>query len=840
MMIKIYKEKKMNTNLFTLAESLENNIEKSLGNHSSRIGQDLWLYAENLRQLIENESTSYGADEQYKIFPHENNIDNEFVRQLVDEIAPEIERISEHLQQFYNTQEPLLDGFFLQNISREIYRQKYALYNSNGERIERTVFDSLMRVALAVASVELRYQENAEKRFKRFVRVLSEFFVALATKQFSGGGRIMANAGAGLYKNNTTLINCLVMLQIDDSIEGIMEVAKQAAMALKSGAGVGYNFSTIRPKGAYVYGAGSETSGVVSFMEIFDKTCSTIMSAGGRRGAQMATLHVEHPEIRSFITAKREDGMLRYFNLSVLPTESFMQKVEANKDLDLWFWEKTDLTFEDIVAMDRQNELVTIVAGDIPYAHPDANYFLFDEAHAEVTSGNTAASTVYRKKVYETVPANEIYDLIMQSNYDFAEPGFILIDRINEMNPLAPYGEHIQATNPCGEQPLPPTGACCLGSLFLHTFVKDPFNFDLEPKANFNYELFRKSTSLANRFLDNVNDITNLPLDSFKREAWYKRRHGLGVTGVSDVLSAVGLSYGTSDSVAFLDRVFQNLAAMSLKSSIDLAREKVPAPIYQELGSNNIYRNNYYRSVFGNLSKDLRNLLPEPDLVQESVAEAPSMRFSHATSIAPTGTMSLSWADNAANGIEPTFGHTYVRNIRIPGKLAKTQERVFSLAYLWYLNTTNITHSDTNSPLENSVYKGKNANEFLRTTSDVDVDGHIAVQSVAQLWIDSSCSKTCNVPTDYDYDAFKQAYLNAWKMGLKGFTTFRMNPSFSIGVLTRDEDLASIRYSLVIEDENGNEQVREFGGNETVVYQGETMNVANLVEALKENILGKM
>lgn len=289
------------------------------------------------------------------------------------------------------------------------------------------------------------------------------------------------------------------------------------------------------------------------------------------------------------------------------------------------------------------------------------------------------------------------------------------------------------------------------------------------------------------------------------------------------MLSALNIRYGSEESIAFLDRVFGILAAESLLTSYQLAMEKSPAPIYSMEGPDRISESRYFQQVLENSSAEYADVL-------EKYAKANSpMRFSHATSIAPTGTMSLTWGDNVANGIEPTFSHSYVRNIRIAGKQAKVQERVYSLAYLWYLSKHGIEHSDD---LELPHY--------LATTDNIKVHEHIEVQSVAQKWIDSSVSKTCNVPTDYDYDDFKNAYLTAWKRGLKGFTTFRFNPNFSVGVLTRDSDLKNTNYEFTYIDDDGNQQVMTVAGDENVQYMGEVMNSANLYEALKEKLFGKM
>lgn len=324
---------------------------------------------------------------------------------------------------------------FKQRMSEEVWGGesggKYRLRDSSGNPIDITPEDTCMRVAKGLASIELKDKDYWT----------AEFYKLLVEKKFSGGGRITANIGAGDFKRSTSPINCVVLCQIPDSMEGIMQAAKEAAVTLKAGCGVGYDFSTIRPRGAYVFGAGAETSGVISFMKIFDAICSTVMSGGGRRGAQMGCLDIQHPEIENFITCKREKGMLRYFNLSTLITDHFMESVINNKLWDLWFWSKS----EDLV---EESQVKHIIKDDIPFRHSNYEYFTFAENHTEVISKNCTSNTLFKKQVFKTIPAKELFDQIMKSNYEFAEPGFLLIDRINIENNLW-FCEVIRATNPC-------------------------------------------------------------------------------------------------------------------------------------------------------------------------------------------------------------------------------------------------------------------------------------------------------------------------------------------------------------------------------------------------------
>lgn len=1038
---------------------------------------------------------------------------------------------------------------FKQKISEEVWggeSGKYRLRDADGNPIDQTPEDTCMRVASALAEVEPK-----DKEYWR-----DEFFRILAAGKASGGGRIMANAGAFNHKKNTSAINCVVLRQIPDSMEGIMETAKDAAITLKAGCGVGYDFSTIRPKGAYVYGAGAETSGVISFMKIFDAICSTVMSGGGRRGAQMGCLNIQHPEVETFISCKRQDGLLRYFNLSVLITDDFMEAVEKDLEWNLWFWEKTNETPD-------KNDIKVIKKDDVPFYHPEFNYFSYSSEHTEVKFKNCTEKDIFKKKIFKTMKARDLFDKIMKSNYDFAEPGFLLIDRINKENNLW-FDEIMSATNPCfhedtlialadgrgyktikelaeegrdvpvysidangdvsikigrnpritgygqklleiglsdgsylrvtpnhkmllktgeskeakdlvvgdslprfysdlfevdgaskkyyrrvnnsvngniynnlefehriiaryhnkdtwdklydenkksgskyrkaenieywkrceqetdletlwmndrlyvvrycehcggkmvrdwdkrevsfcspqcstngtlekaqatrmpnvikeqkkmlhdqimvykdledslgrepmykewidacknknisyrirggkkgkeakklnpylltsfnelreisegynhrvtyvkeldgehtvynitvddnhtlavitnleksdevngefklsgiytaqcGEQCLPPNQVCLLGSMILPPYVINPFN-----NASFDWDSFRKDIRTFSRFLDNVVEINNLPISFLDEGIRYKRRHGLGFTGLGTIFNMMGMKYGSKESIDLADKIALTIAQESLITNIELAKEKGPAPIFQAEENRRLVMESGY----------MKRLIPtfkNADQIRAQIMEY-GLRYSHATSIAPTGTMSLTWGNNCSNGIEPSFSNSYMRNVRIPGKKTKVQEEVFSYEYL----------------LWKELYGDKELPSYWSTTDNLSVDDHINIQSAVQKWVDSAVSKTANVPTDYPFEDFKEIYIKGWKAGLKGVTTFRFNPEAFSGVLVRKEDLLETKYTFTLED--GTEV--EVSGADQIEYDGEIHNAANLFDALKEGMYGDM
>jgi ribonucleoside-diphosphate reductase alpha chain len=683
---------------------------------------------------------------------------------------------------------------FKQNISFEVWggdAGKYRLRDNKNNPLENSPEETCDRVVKALANIESDNKEHWLEQFKSITGI-----------KFAGGGRIMANIGAGSYKKETSPINCTVMRQIPDSLSGIMDIAKEAALTLKFGCGVGYDFSTIRPKGSYVFGAGAATSGVISFMKIFDAICSTIMSGGARRGAQMGCLDISSPEIEDFITEKRKDGALRYFNLSVLISDDFMNAVVNDKNWDLWFWEKlTDK--EDI----DSNKICLIKKNDIPYNHKEYNYFSFDKDHAEVVYANCTIDTVFKKKIFKTIKAKDLFDLIMKSTYNFWEPGFLLIDRANRENTLY-FCETFRCSNPCGEQFLHPHSACLLGSMILPSYIKNAF----EENASFDFDQFSKDIRIASRLLDNVVELNNLPLEPMRDEIINKRRHGLGFTGLGSLLNMMKMPYGSKESLELLDKISYTLAKESLLENIALAKEKGCAPIFSSKEARRLVIKSDYLSR-------LIDTFENKESIKKDILEY-GLRYSHATSIAPTGTLSLTWGNNCSNGIEPVFANSYLRNIRDPNKKTKVQEEVFDYAFfLW-----------------KEKYKDKKLPSYWRTTDSLGVMDHLKIQTVAQKWCDSAISKTINIPNDYPYDKFKDVYLEGWKLGLKGVSTYRPNASISSGVLMQKRDLENTDYVFTLED--GSEV--SLKGSDFVEYDGEKHNVANLFDALKEGIYGNM
>jgi ribonucleoside-diphosphate reductase alpha chain len=520
------------------------------------------------------------------------------------------------------------------------------------------------RVALALA--------QAEKPEDRRTHAL-EFAQALAGHRFLPAGRILAGAGTD---RSVTLFNCFVMGTIPDSMDGIFSNLREAALTLQQGGGIGYDFSTLRPKGAPVKGVGADASGPVSFMDVWDAMCRTIMSAGSRRGAMMATLACDHPDIEDFIAAKQTPGRLTNFNLSVLVSDAFMVAV---KDDAPW-----DLKFEG--------------------------------------------------RVFKTVHARDLWDRIMRATYDYAEPGVIFIDRINEENNLA-YCETISATNPCGEQPLPPYGACLLGSINLAKLVKEPFS----DGAHLDLDELVQLTKTAIRMMDNAIDVSRFPLDAQRAEAQAKRRIGLGVTGLADALIFCRTRYGSAESIALIEAWLSTLSYAAYAASSELAREKGAFPLY-----------------------DAEEYLPRPHIqalpreIREAIA-AHGIRNALVTSIAPTGTISL-FAGNVSSGIEPVFAYTYKRRVLQPDG-SRTEETVEDCAYRAFRDR----FGDTALP------------DYFVNAQTLSPEDHVRVQAAAQKHVDSSISKTINVPAEISFDGFKDVYLSAYEMGCKGCTTYRPN-----------------------------------------------------------------
>jgi len=926
---------------------------------------------------------------------------------------------------------------FKQNISIETWGSekggKYRLRDSNGNSIDQSPEDTCDRIAKTLSKIE----KDSNYWYNEFKKILGY--------KFAAGGRIMANIGADQYKKDTSSINCVVSRQIPDSMFGIMSVVLEAALILRAGCGVGYDFSTIRPKDAYIFGAGAKTSGVLSFMKIFDTTCSTILSGGGRRGAQLAGLDIQHPEIESFILAKREKGAFKYFNLSVLITDEFMNAVKNNKNWDLWFWQKTS---ENIT----NDKVKLIKKDDLPYNHSDYNYFSFSKDHVEVIYSKRSTSDIFEKKIYKSCKAKDLYDMITKSTYTYSDPGFILIDRVNRENNLW-FMETIRTTNPCqpkwatvltpngistignidigdiiwsgkqwtkvinkkytgnkpvysyttsagtfygtqnhrvvsnekkvevkyaltidastcddfnidipkdyesykndgllinkyllipskyiyadnntkryflrglfssngfidsnkivliidqrnikvvqemlssigilstctkdykiiidsfihikifnniigfsqnyknlalsristenkpettfditevmflgkeevyditveaeehtywtggllvsncGEQPLPPLSNCLLGSMILCSYIKDPFDINV----SFDWESFKKDVRIASRLLDNVVELNNLPLQELSNNLILKRRHGLGFTGLGSALNMLRLKYNSKEGLEFAENVSKTLAQESLLVSIELAKEKGAAPFAESIENKKLFLQSEYLTR-------LLDTFPNKEEIISSLLEF-GIRWSHATSIAPTGTLSITWGNNCSSGLEPVFANSYLRNFRIEGKKTKTQEEVFDYSYFEWKKLNN-----------------EKLPEWWTTTDDLSVEDHINMMATIQKYIDSSISKTINIPTNYPYEDFKNVYFIGWENKLKGLTTFRFNPEIHGGVLLRKEDIANTSYLFILED--GTEV--SVKGNEEIEYDGEIHIAANLFDALKEGIYGEI
>lgn len=550
-------------------------------------------------------------------------------------------------------------------IADQIWDMKYRFKQTDGTVIDTTVEDTWNRIAAALAEAE-----PAKKR----ADVRKNFFKALSDFKYLPAGRITAGAGT---QRSVTLFNCFVMGTIPDSMPGIFDMLKEAALTMQKGGGIGYDFSTIRPKGVEVKGVGSDASGPLSFMDVWDAMCRTIMSAGSRRGAMMATMDCAHPDIEDFISAKRDAARLRMFNMSVLVTDPFMEAVKADADWDL----------------------------------------------------------IWQDKVLKTVRARDLWNKIMQSTYDYAEPGVIFIDRINKRNPLA-YLETIRATNPCGEQPLPPYGACLLGSINLARLISNPFM----DNAELDLEELESLVASAVRMMDNVVDVSKFALDEQEKEAKAKRRIGLGVTGLADALLMLQLKYGSDDAVAQTEAWMKAIQHAAYRASVELAKEKGAFPLFDA--------EKYLASpTIQDLDEDLK-----ADIAKYGVRNA------LLTSIAPTGTISL-YAGNVSSGIEPVFAYSYTRKVLQPDG-TRTEEEVVDYAVALYRE---IFGADAELP------------DYFVSAQTLEPLAHVRMQAAAQKWVDSSISKTINCPEDISFDAFKEVYMAAYESGCKGCTTYRPN-----------------------------------------------------------------
>ena len=559
-----------------------------------------------------------------------------------------------------------------------------------GQALEAGIEETWQRVARTAALVEPAEQDDWEARF---VEVLGGF-------RFLPGGRILAGAG---IDRRITLFNCFVMGLIKDDMESIFEALKEGALTMQAGGGVGYDFSTLRPGSCVTRTTGRIASGPVSFMHIWDAMCATVLSTGARRGAMIASLRCDHPDIETFIEAKRRPGQLRHFNLSVQVTDAFMKAVEADKD-----W---------------------------PLVFPDASL-----------EADMNAETVMRRwpgfndpvpcRVLARRPARELWECIMRATYDTAEPGVLFVDRINEFNNLA-YRESITTTNPCGEIPLPPYGACNLGSVNLARFVRDPFT----SRARLDLDAIRDTTAVATRLLDNVIDCSRYPLQAQAGQARGSRRIGLGITGLADALIMLGLHYGEAAARHEAARVMETVCHTAYRSSIQLAREKSCFPFFE--------RKAYLEGRFiRSLPKDIRSGIAEHGI-----------RNSHLTAIAPTGTISL-LAGNVSSGIEPVFDFRHSRKVlNQAGEYQRFDLEDYAFR-LWREQGNETTDLPAG---------------FVDACS-LPPDAHLEMQAVLQPHVDSAISKTINVPGDFAFDEFQDLYRAAWNHGLKGCTTFRSNP----------------------------------------------------------------
>ncbi len=548
-------------------------------------------------------------------------------------------------------------------ISEQIWDMKYRFKTPTGNPVDKTMEETWRRVAKALA-----VDETEPSRWE------AVFLDALTGFQFLPAGRILAGAGVG---RSVTLFNCFVMGVIEDDLGAIFTHLREAALTMQQGGGIGYDFSTLRPKGAPVMGVGADASGPVSFMDVWDAMCRTIMSAGARRGAMMATLRCDHPDIEDFIEAKRESGRLRMFNLSVLVSDAFMAAVEADQPWPL----------------------------------------------------------VFQGAVFRTVQARDLWDRIMRATYDYAEPGVIFIDRINELNNLQ-HIESISATNPCGEQPLPPYGACLLGSINLASLVRAPF----EEAAQLDLARLKSLVRTAVRMMDNVVDVSRFPLPEQRHEAQSKRRIGLGVTGLADALILCRVRYGSQQAVALTERWLSIVQNEAYRVSAELAEEKGAFALFD--------RDAYLAAPM------VRALDPE---VRALIARN-GVRNALLTSIAPTGTISL-LADNISSGIEPVFSYTYERQVLMPDGARRTEE-VSDHAYRLFR-----ARFGADAPLP----------DYFVTAQSLTPSDHVVMQAAAQRFVDSSISKTINCPEDLPFTAFKDVYRQAYALGCKGCTTYRPN-----------------------------------------------------------------
>lgn len=587
------------------------------------------------------------------------------------------------------------DSELVAPIARVVWEAKYRA-DEDGV-VDRTVHDTWRRVARALAAVEPCDRDAWTVRFER---VLEGF-------RFLPGGRILAGAGS---HRQVTLLNCFVMGTLEDSTDGIFDGLKQGALTMQQGGGVGYDFSTLRPRGTRARRAGTIASGPVSFMRIWDAMCATMLSTGARRGAMMGTLRCDHPDVEEFVEAKGARGELRNFNMSVLVTDDFVRAVRADDEWPLVFPTSADGGAGELVVR-------------------------------RWSGGRDPVPC----RVHRRVRARELWSKIMRSTYDHAEPGVLFIDRINRTNNLA-YAEQIGATNPCGEIPLPPYGACDLGSINLTTLVEHPFTSGVR----FDWDALRETAAVATRMLDDVLDATRYPLPEQEEHVRAARRIGLGLTGLADTLVMLGLEYASDEGRAFAAGVMREICHAAYRASIDLARERGSFAAFD--------REKFLDAAF------VRTL---PDDVRAGIA-AHGIRNSHLTAIAPSGTISL-LANNVSSGLEPIFDLRYARRVLQANGCALEHE-VVDYAYRAF------TEAFPGTPLPATFV----------TARQLPPEAHLAMQAALQPFVDNAISKTINVPADYPFDAFERLYELAYDAGLKGCTTFRENPVTGEILASRD------------------------------------------------------
>ena len=692
-----------------------------------------------------------------------------------------------------------------QPLSDSVYNKKYQLFDKYGDEVDHDRLDTFRRVAIALAKNEKDPDYWTD-----------QFYTAMVNGAIPAG-RILSNAGAEKYKPNTSLINCTLSRIVEDSITGIGEAVKEAMVTLSSGAGIGYEFSTLRPRGAFVNGVGSSTSGPLPFADVFDKACFTIASAGGRRGAQMATFDIRHPDVVDFIKIKREDGRFRQFNISVLVSDEFMDF--NNKTWDFRFpGRRNDPDFE--ICSDEKNSI-------FDYWHvEDCNYIC-----------NENGLTLFKK--YNKIDKKELWDLMLKATYDYAEPGVIFVDRVNRENNLY-FCEELRSTNPCSEVPLPPFGSCLLGSIDLTKFVSNPFT----EEANFNFEQFKAVVAVFTRMLDNVVEMSGLPLQEQRNELWYKRRHGMGIMGLGTVLTMLRLKYGSRDSFELANRVMKDLAIVGYQTGLELAKEKGAAPVMDVHYQVTKQMTRFHPELESYVGKVLRGkeLFVKSHYMQRLFSTGElnendflkyGCRFSHHTAIAPTGTISLAMCNNISGGLEPSFSHQYFRNLTVEGKKTRQQESVYSYEFLAYKNY--LKDYDFNGKDFTDEQLLKRLPDYFVTADSLSWKDHVNMLALLQKWTDQGCSKTVNCPTSISFEEFKDVYQYAYDQGCKSVATYRYNPETLGAILSRNEDLENTKYQFTLQDGT----VVECKGIDKIEYDGEVTTAENLYNALKEKSYNK-